>query len=313
VGGITLLPVSNAPAFTSGLDNGTNRENLSFAGLSSGDHLLHVSTSDGCQYDSLITILRLTNPEPEISAVVKDQVCFTNDGSLRFSFSGDFGPYQTSLNQGSYVGDASYSELAPASYAVSVRDKDGCIWDSLVVVKPYVVTPVAVVVDSVSPVCTELYSGSLTVNIEGDEGPYQYVLNGESHASGGTAAGLSSGDYHIEIKNKDGCIIDTMSRRLGLVLLPQCANVYVPTAFSPNGNGVNDRLRVVHDPYLTEVHLQVYNRYGGVVFSSSEANEGWDGSFQGVVQPAGMYVWKVAFVDHDKVRKTMQGTVLLIR
>ncbi|HWK07083.1 MAG TPA: gliding motility-associated C-terminal domain-containing protein [Puia sp.] len=113
--------------------------------------------------------------------------------------------------------------------------------------------------------------------------------------------------------NQDGCVVDSASVHLALDLTPECDAIYLPNAFTPNGNGVNDLFRIVHSPYLTQIKLRVYNRYGELLFTSSDQRPGWDGAFHGTAQPPGTYVWTVDYTDLEKQGKTAHGAVLLIR
>jgi gliding motility-associated-like protein len=88
--------------------------------------------------------------------------------------------------------------------------------------------------------------------------------------------------------------------------------LYVPNAFSPNGDGINDRFSVKGNGII-EYRLQVFSRWGKLLFESIDPEMGWDGKYHGMDQGIGTYVYIVhaSFQDgHDKFRK---GNVTLIR
>jgi len=181
------------------------------------------------------------------------------------------------------------------------------------VILPYPAETVSLSIDKVNPVCTELNSGSVRVTVEGTRAPYYIGFNDNTYSSGSVIDHFGAGDYTLPIFNMDGCIVDSAHVHLDLDLKPECNNVFVPNAFSPNGDGVNDVFRAIGSPYLTQIELRVYNRYGGLIFTSSATKPGWDGSFHGAPQPPGAYIWTLGYTDFDKKRKSGNGTVLLIR
>lgn len=86
----------------------------------------------------------------------------------------------------------------------------------------------------------------------------------------------------------------------------------LPSAFSPNGDGVND-LFFVRGFGISKMTLRVYNRQGLMVFESRSQSQGWDGKFKGAPQPMDSYAWTLdlEYFNGDKVRK--KGDVTLIR
>jgi gliding motility-associated-like protein len=88
--------------------------------------------------------------------------------------------------------------------------------------------------------------------------------------------------------------------------------VGVPTAFSPNGDGVNDELRVLGSGF-SDMIFRIYNRYGQLVFETRDSTIGWDGTVNGVKQEMEVYTYhiRVVFQDSDVVEET--GTVTLLR
>lgn len=90
---------------------------------------------------------------------------------------------------------------------------------------------------------------------------------------------------------------------------------YIPNAFTPNGDGLNDTFRMVGLPpeNITEFHFQIFNRWGEAIFSTVDIEMGWDGTLKGENCPAGVYVWAVYYQENDRHTVTNKGTVLLIR
>jgi gliding motility-associated-like protein len=88
--------------------------------------------------------------------------------------------------------------------------------------------------------------------------------------------------------------------------------IYVPSAFTPNGDGRNDRFKII-PVGITELSFTIVNRWGQIVYSSKNAGNGWDGTFKGVSQAPGTYVWTVQAKTIDNLVLNKQGTLVLIR
>jgi gliding motility-associated-like protein len=88
---------------------------------------------------------------------------------------------------------------------------------------------------------------------------------------------------------------------------------YVPNAFSPNGDGLNDIFRPVPVGMVNTEFFRVFNRYGEIIFETNKWMQGWDGNYKGRPQPVGTYVWVVKGTDRNGNITEAKGTVVLIR
>lgn len=115
--------------------------------------------------------------------------------------------------------------------------------------------------------------------------------------------------YTIDITTKTGCVTtDTQ-----IVKLVKSIEIYVPTAFTPNGDGKNDLLRPVMYGIKKLNYFRVYNRWGQLFYQTSDAGKGWDGFFRGSKQEMQTLVWAVEGVGVDGAVHTKKGTSILIR
>ena len=89
--------------------------------------------------------------------------------------------------------------------------------------------------------------------------------------------------------------------------------LYVPSAFSPNNDGKNDQFKFIAVGMRSVDLFQVYNRYGQLIYSSTEILRGWDGKVGGVNQPPGTYVWLIKGTDLTGAAHFKRGTVTLVR
>ncbi len=115
--------------------------------------------------------------------------------------------------------------------------------------------------------------------------------------------------YLIDITDLHTCVTtDTMQ-----MLILRKPGYYLPTAFTPNGDGLND----VAIPYLVRMKslksFSVFNRWGNLIFYSDKEGEGWDGKSKGVTQDSGVYVWILEYINNQNKTVTEKGTITIIR
>jgi gliding motility-associated-like protein len=116
-------------------------------------------------------------------------------------------------------------------------------------------------------------------------------------------------EYRIKIDQLSGCTTtDTL-----LVRIHNANRIYIPTVFSPNDDGLNDKL------YLNYVGIRqlkvhrIYNRWGKMMYETTNMNEGWDGTVFGVKQPMDSYTVIVEAIDKNGNLIRSQGTITLLR
>ena len=119
-------------------------------------------------------------------------------------------------------------------------------------------------------------------------------------------------EYQVNIVTDQGCeVTDTVLVKIGNPPAPS-AKVFVPTAFTPNGNNANDVLRPLGSIATLEF-FKVYNRWGNLVFQTTQIGEGWNGLYKGAPQPSDTYTWMLIGTTHDGQPVKLSGKTLLIR
>jgi len=116
--------------------------------------------------------------------------------------------------------------------------------------------------------------------------------------------------YKLLVYNQSHCVDSAFMRVKVYKTFPA---VFVPNAFSPNGDGSNELLKPVAVGMQRLEYFNVYNRWGQLVYSSGMANNGWDGRLAGKQQDPGIFVWTVKATDYTGKTYLQRGTVLLIR
>jgi gliding motility-associated-like protein len=108
------------------------------------------------------------------------------------------------------------------------------------------------------------------------------------------------------------CQTSDTSRRSATTLNPFGDGIYVPNAFTPNGDGVND-VFLAYGTAISTIRLMIYNQWGKQVFVSSDSNKGWDGTYQSGKAPAGLYTYALEAIMQDGKRVTKSGSFSLVR
>lgn len=153
-----------------------------------------------------------------------------------------------------------------------------------------------------------LYSGA-TINLWATDNMQSYLWS-----TGYTGQPLpveSQGDYWVEVKDWNCCIhFDTVYVKV--------FEYYIPNAFTPNGDGLNDIFRAVGLYRNIQFKMKIYNRWGQMIFQSEDIDQGWDGTIKNHLAEADTYVWiiQVDFLGEDITTNgdvVLKGTVTLVR
>jgi gliding motility-associated-like protein len=112
--------------------------------------------------------------------------------------------------------------------------------------------------------------------------------------------------YFLKIKSADGCEAE------GMTTVTVYKKLFMPSGFTPNGDGKNDIFRIPPGTTVKLHSFTVYDRAGQIVFTTKDINEGWDGKSGGVLLPAGIYVYQLQAEDRSG-KVFAKGTVVLAR
>jgi gliding motility-associated-like protein len=116
-------------------------------------------------------------------------------------------------------------------------------------------------------------------------------------------------EYLLTVKTVEGCV-DTASVK---VTIFKGSAVYVPTAFTPNNDGLNDILKPYYVAIKSLSYFTIFNRWGQKVFSTNDLNKGWDGFSKNSEIIAGSYVWVLKAVDAIGKVYNLKGSFVLIK
>jgi gliding motility-associated-like protein len=161
--------------------------------------------------------------------------------------------------------------------------------------------------DSVMLYLGEVYKISPSTNCTQFSWTPSGGLSGK-YLSNPVAAPEVSTKYVVTGKTEWGCVTkDSIN-----VVVNTEAVLTLPNAFAP-GNGVNGRFKVIKRGLATLHHFRIYDRWGVVVYETKDIEEGWDGTYKGVPQPVGVYVYDVSAVTVNGEVYKKTGNVTLLR
>jgi gliding motility-associated-like protein len=205
--------------------------------------------------------------------------------------------------------------VATTYYSLNVTDANGCSalkTDSVLVTVP----PRPLLFagdDTVIAVGQQLQLHATDVDTSGFTAyawtPAENLDNGFSQSPLATFTVPAVYTYIVTGITGDGCEgVDTV-----VIRAFSASDIYVPNAFTPNQDGHNDVLHAIATGMKEFKYFTIYNRYGALVFATTNPGIGWDGTRNGRVLEPGTYVWMAAGVDASGRLVERKGTVILIR
>ncbi len=205
----------------------------------------------------------------------------------------------------------SINPTASIRYIVTVTDTLGCPK----AVRDTVIITVDRIVADAGPTDTSVVLGQpLLLHATGSINYLWSPSTWLNNIATATPVSLPQNDitYKVRVSNNVGCF-DEDTIRVHVYFFD--AGFYVPNAFTPNGDGKNDRFRPIAIGMKTMDVFRVYNRWGQLLYSSTDMskNGGWDGTFAGRPQDPGTFVWYAEGTDYRNIKIKKKGTVILVR
>lgn len=138
------------------------------------------------------------------------------------------------------------------------------------------------------------------------ESSWQLVWQDGNNSSTYTVS--QPGLYYLNATNECG------TSRSEIIFTQGLCKVYIPNAFSPNGDNKNDLFRVSGTDLMNFFHMQIFNRYGQTVFETTDKNQPWNGLVKGYPADLGTYIYKLKYTDINSGQlKFLKGSFVLIR
>ncbi len=252
--------------------------------------------------------------------LVRDVTCFGDtDGAIFTGVDGGTGPYSFSLDGGPTRLSGQFTNLTPGIHEITVEDDEGCVYTESFIVedaKEVVVDPgPSVEIPFGTSHLVELYlEGDIeSVNWQGDS---LICLSAGPICDSAMLYPQFSGTYRVTARDSNGC---TASAPIQLIVRRD-RPVGVPTAFSPNGDGNNDRIWIhAQEGILQEInYFMIFDRWGEQVFNEgphqpNNPDSGWDGTLDGEPLNPEVFVFVAEVVFDDGTSEVIKGDITLVR
>ena len=280
--------------------------------------LVIVDLDNGCESTDEVEIT--TNIPSDFEFEANRPVCNTNNGSIQFTgVTGGVPPYVYTVNGGTdYFNASLYATLAPGTYQVGIQDANGCELSDVAIVPE----GLQVDLEIVAAVIVDLGdSYQLQPEVTIDPSEIQSVTWSPSDGLSctdcltPTVTPLENIEYEVRIESFEGC---EATDRVA-VYVRKDLNVYVPTGFSPNGDGNNDVFMIYANDQIARVNrFLVFNRWGETVheyynFEPNDPAFGWDGTHRGQLMNPAVFAWFAEIEYLNGRREIFKGDVTLTR
>ena len=292
------------------INGGTFRTDSVFSNLSKGIYQIRVKNRLGC--DSLLAPITLNEPDSLKVTTGSNPADCGDNGGVFVAATGGTPAYIYEWNTVPPVFSDELRDIPQGNYTVKVKDQNNCIVTTSQIVigqPPFTITatPNFASVDFGSDI-----SISTTSNRPGSQISYQWFpdnyLSCANCASPTIQPVINQNYVVIATEQTSGCVAtDTI-----FISVNGTVNLFVPNAFSPNGDGTNDTFKI-YGLGIIAAEWKVYDERGFTLFESNVPSDEWDGLVNGNKAEPGLYFYsvKVAFMDGSS--QQMNGQLVLIR
>jgi gliding motility-associated-like protein len=273
--------------------------------LPAGKIWVTVTDHNGC-VDSISTII--TEPETELSINldIEQITCFgAMDASINSYASGGTPPYFFNWNlHGLVLTDPTIRFLDKGNYYLTITDNNNCFADTTIILfEPGLLGSTFI---TSNPSCDGNYDGHIMMASYGGTLPYSYFIY-DNIATPYLIDSLYEGEYFVMVRDSNNCEHTTGP----IALIDNDVDcIHFPVAFSPNGDGYNDEWFIENIHLYPKSVVQIYNRWGQLLYEEKGIDGYWDGTFNGNPVPTGVYIY-LLILNNDE--KTRTGTLTLVR
>jgi len=277
---------------------------------------------NGCKGKDEVEVDIIDNAPKQMSVRKQDNSCYqTNDAYIVINATtGGTPPFLYSLNGDDFSNQSIFSDLEAGSFSLQVEDANGCKLDTTITIREgndlavelgddlFIDFGESVEIEAqISPSEDSLVS--LVWNVQDSINCFDYLCTSFE------ATPLLTSTYHVTIRDTNGCVREDDIT----VFVNKPRDVYIPNGFSPNGDGINDRLMVYSGRHVAYVKsFLIFNRWGETVFEvydfpPNDPTYGWDGTYRSQIYNPQVFTYfaQVVFIDGEE--KLFKGDVTLVK
>ncbi len=277
--------------------------------LPTGDYTVTVTDNNGCQ-TSKVEVIGLA-PPLQLTPQVKNQSCAeVKNGAVSLNITGGTPVFNYLWSNGDTL--SALSSLPQGQYSVTVSDSRRCSAEaSFALAVDYELQ-----IDATKSTTINLGESLLLSVVVNTDHNNQYTWTPAENITCSTCQNTLTAPtvttlYTVNVVDANGCkAVDTLT-----VEVKSVSDIFIPNAFSPNGDGQNDFLQIYGNTgTLAFVDFMVFDRWGEKVFESGNANFSWDGTYKGELVPPGAYIYtmKAVFMN-GYARNDFKGSVTVLK
>lgn len=233
------------------------------------------------------------------------------NGTVTVTATGGIAPYTYSIDGGAFQSSGTFNNISAGNHTIRIRDF-ACGLVTKIINVP--IRPAPAVDAGPDKTIVEGDDVMLQGSSSGTPATIVWAPNNTIISAGNTLSPvvrpLVTTTYTMTVTDVNGCISADNAR---VTVLPYCLKVM--NAFTPNGDGTNDRWIVTNNGGLcvTNVYVTVFNRYGGEVYVNPNYQNNWDGTYKGNPVPDGTYYYVINYTLFNGRKVTVKGDVTILR
>lgn len=299
-GSATLILNSGTAPFSFMWSNGGTAPTVN--GLATGNYSVTVTDANTCSASASVNVSQVFDLSINTSAA--DDTCGAGTGTATAHILSGTSPFTYLWSNGNI--SSSLYGLNAGNFSVTVNDIYNCSATSSASVGTTSGITISLYKEDVS--CNETADGKIFTAASGGATPYHFIWS--NNFTGDSLYHVPAGMFTVTVTDAANC-----SQSDSVVLSKESCPSYIhfPTAFSPNGDGANDLFKPKYSSDLGKYFIRIYNRWGELVYTSEDVNEGWDGFYQSTKQPMGVYVFVSEFTFSNSEKQSRAGNLTLVK
>ncbi|HWB61957.1 MAG TPA: gliding motility-associated C-terminal domain-containing protein, partial [Chitinophagales bacterium] len=325
-GSMSAVATMGTPPYTYEWSTNPTQTSPSASDLEAGDYTVTVTDSHSCT----VTVTKTLDQPDSIAISTTGAIarCFNTPSTpIVVNVSGGTSPYVYELN-GMLQANDTFAGLLPGNYTVLVTDRNGCDGSyGFHIASP---SQMSVTLSTTDNIILTGMTTQLVATATSDTDIIHYiwspiVLDGydvfdysacgdSSNCNNPSVRPPFTTTFMVTVMNADSCFAsDTVT-----IYVDNQPVTFIPTAFTPNGDGLNDRFEFDVLGANT-IEISIYDRWGQKVYynpaqpNGQSGSNGWDGTSSGKLDPAGTYVYQMKITYFDGTTKDKAGTITLMR
>ena len=302
----TAVTGGNAP-FTYSWTGGLSA-NPAHTGVSPGSYTVTVTDSSGCTNSDSSAV---SEPSALTVTFTGIPIPCTDLGNISATAGGGTLPYSYLWNDANGQTTAIAVNLTSGTYTLGVTDGLGCLLSDFTAVVTGTNGPVVDSVVVTAESCIDAGNGTAAAYVSGGILPYSYVWDDLTSSTDSAVSNLLTGAYSVVVMDAQLCTTsDSIFVESGLEMCPVEDSLNIPSAFTPNGDMTNDTWILRGIDKFPDLAVEIYSRWGSLLYNSNGYAEPWDGTYNGVEVASATYYYIIVLGgDEDPVT----GSVTIVR